>query len=82
VIMDFAQMEAGPLRDELWRIASGLNDIVPPPAPAREVERVAPAERRKRTRNPRGISSVKRLSYQVTPSAEEGKILLNDLLGI
>ena len=87
LVLDISQIQDATMRARLIDIASGLDDIIPPPAPGSLVtppssQEVSSPEPRKRQRNPRGISSVKRLSYQVQPPAElSGDILIRDLLG-
>jgi len=84
LILDISQVEEESLRAKLLHIAAGLDDIIPPPGPgsfqASSIEMSSP-EKRKRPRNPRGISTVKRLTYQVQPVDTSGNILLRDLLG-
>lgn len=77
VVIDIAAIQDPQLKSRLMVIAQELDNIIPPPAPAIVETTTIP---KKRPRNPRGISQVKKLSYSVTLPQDSEDILLQDLL--
>ena len=79
VILDIPTIQDPGLRQRLTAIAQELDNIIPPPAPELGSMEIA-KPKKKRPRNPRGVSQIKRLSYSLTSPAEAADDLLQDLL--
>ena len=70
VVLEFTDIQDIELKEKLISIANGLDSIVPPPGPE-FVPSPEPKKQTERVRKPRGISILKKLSYQVIVKGDQ-----------